>query len=165
MQGVFKLNDPIDLLKKLEWEYSRLTDNPTDSYIAYNFFVTAEHIPDWLFPKRVNKDKREDIKNNNIALQICSHIANGGKHFEIEAKHHNSVTGFNQVGGCFPENSLPKGSFPRGSLPVSQLIVHLENEAQETFGPSMSILNLAKEVMCFWQDYFNRRKNAGTTTA
>ncbi|MEN6318625.1 MAG: hypothetical protein ABFD82_07715 [Syntrophaceae bacterium] len=41
MKGVFGLNNHIDLFKKLEWEYENLIANPTDAYVAYNFFVTA----------------------------------------------------------------------------------------------------------------------------
>ncbi len=158
MDGVFELKKPIDLYKKLEWEYSQLIKKPTDHYTAYNFFVTAEHIPDWLFPKRENKSEQINLKNKDIVLQICSHIANGAKHFQLEAKHHKSVSGFSKAGGYFPDNYFPKGYWPDGYFPKSQLLIQLDNEAREKFGATISILNLAEKVMAFWQSYFKEMK-------
>ncbi len=158
IDGVFELKNPVDLYKKLEWEYSQLIKNPTDCYTAYNFFVTAEHIPDWLFPKRENKIERKNIKNKDIVLQICSHIANGAKHFQLEAKHHKSVSGFSKVGGYFPDNYFLKGYLPDGYFPKCQIVIQLGNEAQEKFGATISILSLAEKVMAFWQGYFKQLK-------
>jgi len=141
------------------WEYSRLLEDPTDQYAAFNFFVTAEHIPDWLYPKRKGKEERENLKNSTIALQICSHIANGGKHFQLEAKHHTSVSDYDRVGGYFPDGYFPKGYFPYRYFPRSQLLVHLSGEARKELGLTIPVISLAEDIVFFWRDYFRAEKS------
>lgn len=48
MTGVFGLTAPGELLAKLSRELNRLRTAPNDVDHAFNFFVTAEHIFDWL---------------------------------------------------------------------------------------------------------------------
>jgi hypothetical protein len=48
MEGFFDLQTPEHLLHKLEWEYTQWQDDPLNTYRAWNFFVTAEHLPDWI---------------------------------------------------------------------------------------------------------------------
>ena len=48
MEGLFTLQIPEHLLRKLEGEYMQWKDEPWNSYRAWNFFVTAEHLPEWL---------------------------------------------------------------------------------------------------------------------
>ena len=74
-RGLFDLKTPQDLLLKLRREYSRLEQSPLDQDTAFNFFVTAEHMRDWLHPGYANKDKRKKLRADNILLQICDHIA------------------------------------------------------------------------------------------
>jgi hypothetical protein len=45
MEGFFNLQTPEHLLHKLEWEYTQWRDDPMNTYRAWNFFVTAEHLP------------------------------------------------------------------------------------------------------------------------
>ena len=76
--GFFDLETAQDLFKKLYWEYENLKAHPQDERVAFNFFVTAEHIPDWL--------NKKGLKNQPIPM-ICSNLANGAKHFHIKEKH------------------------------------------------------------------------------
>jgi hypothetical protein len=48
MEGLFTLQKPKHLLHKLEWEYTQWQAEPWNSYRAWNFFVTVEHLPEWL---------------------------------------------------------------------------------------------------------------------
>ena len=50
MAGVFDLRNPDDLLKKLEWDYKALMGDQGNSYLAFNFFVTAWHMLEWVYP-------------------------------------------------------------------------------------------------------------------
>ena len=45
--GFFHLRTPEDLVLKLRREFDRLSANPADSDAAFNFFVTAIHVPEW----------------------------------------------------------------------------------------------------------------------
>ena len=49
MEGFFEMTTPAHLLQKLEREYEGMEAGtaPTPDR-AWNFFITAEHLPDWL---------------------------------------------------------------------------------------------------------------------
>src|SRR5215210_3209748 len=87
-KGLFELQTPQDLLQKLQHDYQRLKDDPLNPYPAFDFFVTAEHMLEWVHPGYANKQPRTNLRKSNVLLQVCSHIANGSKHFEVEAPHH-----------------------------------------------------------------------------
>lgn len=58
MEGVFSLKTPKDLLGKLQHDYERLKANRLDTYAAFDFFVTSEHLLDWIYPGEANKEHR-----------------------------------------------------------------------------------------------------------
>jgi hypothetical protein len=89
-KGFGELQTPGDLVRKLEHDLDRLKNSPQDQYAAFDFFVTAEHIVDWLHP--TDRTAREAMRSSSPLLRITSHIANGVKHFEAKAKHHRSVS-------------------------------------------------------------------------
>ncbi len=69
--GFLHLMDAPSLFLKLRHDYARFLEKPTDAYFAYNFFVTAEHLPDWVGDTT--------IKDHDPYLRICSHLATGAK--------------------------------------------------------------------------------------
>jgi hypothetical protein len=90
MEGVFELTTPAHLLGKLEREYERWKADPVNSDFAWNFFVTAEHLPDWLArsdSQALGGKSINAFKHDGPLLRICSHIANGGKHFRPSPEH------------------------------------------------------------------------------
>ena len=52
LDGILALRQPSDLLWKLEADLDRLKSagpiSQEAQYAAYDFFVTAEHLPEWL---------------------------------------------------------------------------------------------------------------------
>jgi hypothetical protein len=50
MPGALHLKTPRDLFANLGHDLEQLKQRPDDPYAAFNFFVTAEHILDWLHP-------------------------------------------------------------------------------------------------------------------
>ena len=102
LKGFFELRTSADMLRKLEHEYSNLMRDPQNAFQAFNFFETAEHMLDWLLPGSKNNSRRKSERKASVILQICSHVANGAKHLEVEAKHHNSVSDTEEQGGYFP---------------------------------------------------------------
>ncbi len=121
MEGIFSLTTLTDLFQKLEHDFSLMQMNPSDPYAAFNFFVTAEHMVDWKYPGYANKNNCKDFRKSNIILQICSHIANGAKHFVAQANHHKSVLDTSKKavygGGSLPSGSFPIGAIPKGGVP------------------------------------------------
>jgi len=82
-KGLFRLQTPPDLLSKLRHDFGRLEKDPLDEYAAFDFFVTAYHLLDWIYPDAEdvhNRDIRRQVEQDNALLQVCSHIANGSKH-------------------------------------------------------------------------------------
>ena len=153
MQGFFELANASDLLKKLNHDFEQLKKNPDNTYVAFNFFVTAEHMLDWLYPKSTNKLKRTQERKKEVLIQICSHVANGAKHFEVEASHHRTVSNLEKVGGYFPSSYFPSSYFPRRYFSKGGLVVQLEGNAKHIFGDSISVLSLAHKILDFWNSH------------
>ncbi|SAL86458.1 hypothetical protein AWB74_07710 [Caballeronia arvi] len=83
-----ELKTPDDLAKKLAFDLARMRDPGQRLYAAFDFFVTTEHVVDWLHPNDNDADKanRSALRQSSILLQVVSHLANGGKHFQVTHK-------------------------------------------------------------------------------
>lgn len=156
MQGIFTIDKPSKLLKKLEHDYEALRNDRNNSYLAFNFFVTAEHMLDWIYPGRSNNSQRSSERNKSIILQICSHIANGAKHFKVEDKRHKSVSNTHKGGGAgFGGANLGtiliggNGNLPTGS----SLFIRLDGDAEKQYGTTVNVLLLAEDTLSFWQNH------------
>jgi hypothetical protein len=55
-RGVFELRSLSDLLEKLKHGDEALVA-AENAYLTFNFFVTAEHLVDWVHPKDRSKRK------------------------------------------------------------------------------------------------------------
>ena len=152
MEGAFTLRTPRDLFKKLESDYNALVNDRDNPYLAYNFFVTAEHMLDWLYPGYGNKKRRQSERESQVLLQVCSHLATGAKHFVAEAKHHGSVSGSVRRR---PVNPLvgPLGGPLVYKSGVSGLYINLDGEAKKQLGPRIHVVVLAKQVLDYWRNH------------
>ncbi len=131
-KGFFDLQRPTDLLAKLKRELQRMEAEPLDVDHAFNFFVTAEHILDWLHPGDANKAMRRQAREASKLLQLVSHIANGAKHFVAEASHHKSMGGTavvhrHDVKLCvvvtnFPELAFGSERMLRSAVEIARLV-------------------------------------------
>ena len=152
MKGIFTLDSPENLLKKLEHDYSLMSKAPNDPYLAFNFFVTAEHLLDWLYPGNANKKKRSEARQSEILLEICSHIASGAKHFQVEDSHHTSVDDTvlrkaNPLRSPIFESPILHG----GGVPG--LRVKLLGQAKKEYGSSIGVVKLAEKILEFWRSH------------
>jgi hypothetical protein len=150
MSGVFELSKPVDLLAKLERELERLRAEPDNVDHAFNLFITAEHILDWLYPGDAERKNRETLRNSDTLLQVVSHLANGAKHFDKLKSHHQSVKSTSRKGGYFASRYFPRGWFGRGYFSEPKLVVSLDGSAERKYGSSITALALAEEVCKFW---------------
>lgn len=149
-QGFFELKTAQDLLGKLKREFTQLQRSPLNQDVAFNLFITAEHISDWLYPGYMNKTQRESLRGSNVHLQVCSHIANGLKHFKVEAKHHKSVSGTSIAQGAFDPNIFQNDAFD-----VGHLVIDLDGDAAKKLGLSIEVVELARRILEFWENYIN----------
>jgi hypothetical protein len=141
--GLGELKTPCDLVQKLEHDFRRLSEMPQDQYIAFDFFVTAEHIIDWIHSK--DREKREKLRGLPL-LAVTSHIANGAKHFEVTAKHHQSVEDVEK-------SRYVKTGYVKEDYSDDSLFIHLSPMYQEYFGTScIEVVTLAEKVLQYWRD-------------
>jgi hypothetical protein len=146
-KGFFELQKPVDLLAKLRHDYRRLQSSPTDTYAAFDFFVTGYHMLDWLYPNDKNKKRRREEEKASILLQVCSHIANGIKHFQATRKNHRSVADLMVQEGAFQRDAFQANAFQ-----VEALIIKLDGQAAVQFGAEVECLALATQVLQHWEN-------------
>jgi hypothetical protein len=89
-----------------------------DSFAAFDFFVTAYHMVEWLHPGKSNESKREQLKGSSNLLQTISHLANGAKHFQATHKQHASVKDATVTRGAFDSAAFSSDAFYVGELRV-----------------------------------------------
>jgi hypothetical protein len=143
--GLFELKSVSDLVEKARHDLARLRANPSDTYAAFDFFVTARHVPDWLFPQE--RAKRDALFAQFVELRICRHLADGGKHFELTHPQHKQVASTAKTAGVWGDVWAP-GTWAPGVW-GDGLFINLDPRDQDTIslGTRVSALQLAERVM------------------
>ena len=147
MAGVFELISPRDLLGKLGRDLKALQRSPDDCDLAFNFFVTAEHMLDWLHPGSANRTVRQAARDGEVLLQLVSHIANGAKHFDRLSPHNRSVGAYVLPSwrlGVWRVGVWGPGTWSGG------LSIVLAGDAATAFGPRIKALDLAERTYAYW---------------
>lgn len=155
MDGAFEYKNPRQFLGKLEDDFQRIEDDPRDQNAAMDFFVTAESLCDWVHPGRSGKAAREALKNQELLLQITSHIASSIKHFKVESKHHTTVKDSDLVGGTFSANTFAAWSFRSSIFSRGGLIIELNGKAAQKYGDRISATELAEMVLDYWKNFID----------
>lgn len=149
-RGFGELQTPGGLLAKLHHDLKRFESAPGDQCAAFDFFVTADSLVDWLHPDMADrpgetsaaKDRRRALRNGNPLTRITAHIANGAKHFV--ATRHSAIAGIEK------DRYVEKGYVEDGYF-VDPVVIQLSaREAQELNLPEMiEGLELARMVLRF----------------
>ncbi len=135
------------LFEKLTRDLARLEGWPNDADMAFNFFITAEHIVDWLYPGPANLQKREDLHKDPL-LGVVWELASGAKHFDLMAGHTNSAT---TASGHAPRLRSPISPDPyQPGRDARPLTVELTGQAEQKYGPRLSALDVARIVHAYW---------------
>ena len=135
----FELRTPADLFRKSEDDLKALQASPSDTRLAFNFFVTVEHLPDWL--------SRRDLVKKNCVLRVVSHLANGAKHFVLDDPRHASVKKAEASRYVEPGYVEP-GYFEE------TLQIHLTpDEARELGTTVIDAVSLGQKALQFWRPY------------
>ena len=138
----FELKTPGDLFAKLRADCERLQLEPADSHAAFDFFVTAWHLVDWLHPGDAGKVAREALVNRSPLLSMCRRVANGVKHFEL---------GDPRTGGV--SETAVEGPFDRTfdfSFDRVRLVLHLDGAARDAYGETVQVSELARTIVAWW---------------
>jgi len=145
-KGFIELKSVSDYWKKLLFDYTELKKRDKDTYIAFNFFVTAYHLLDWVFEGNYS-DERTELNKVPI-LKICNHIANGIKHFE--PKRHSSVKEIKKK-GLYEEGFYEEGFYE------NPITIYIDDDFISEIGNSIRISDLARMVMEFWEKELKKR--------
>lgn len=135
----FEIVTPADLFKKIESDLSELEASSQDVKVAFNFFVSLEHLPDWL--------RLRHLVRENCILRIVSHIANGAKHLNINENRHTSVAGTEKL------RYVEEGYIESGYFEEPLLIFLSEAESKELGLTKIDAVTLGKRVVDFWRPY------------
>jgi hypothetical protein len=147
--GIFELKTVCDLFRKLESDLELLQRNPVDSSLLFNFFVTAEHMPEWLY--RGDTNRAASLRKGHAILRVCSHIASGGKHFQVKDKRHTSVAGTNESVVLRVQPDLVARGSP---IPVRygrQFVIGIDSTEAQELGAEISAEELAQQLVDFWR--------------
>jgi hypothetical protein len=156
MKGLGSLNTPTALFEKLEYDRRRLEADPADEYAAFDFFVTAYHMLEWVHPNTARTDahqanKRRLIMNKERLLTIAAELANGVKHFEQFS--YSGVVDVETAGGYWPRGYWPAGYWKPGFWKEPKLIIKLTTAEAAFFGgaPSLVAIDAARKLCTFWK--------------
>jgi hypothetical protein len=147
--GFASLKTPLDLLQKIKHDFKRLGDDPGNTYAAFDFFVSSYHMIDWLHPN--DRHGRDSEEKGCLLLQICSHIANGAKHFEATAKQHKSVSDVKNKPGYWNPDYWSKGYWNPNYFNMGGLFVYLDGDAANEFGSEIKVIDLAQKILKHWE--------------
>lgn len=158
MKGFSSLRTARDLREKLRRDLARLKESPRDADAAFNFFVTAEHMLDWVHPGPSMEARQPHISKEREAcplLRLVSHLANGAKHFEAQHRRHKSVEDAPApLDHWSPDHWTPPhwgAVHPQSPALVVNLTAGAASEFPE-YGGSVDVITLAERVMKHWDD-------------
>jgi hypothetical protein len=142
-RGIFELKTAADLASKMRYDLARLRTNPSDTYAAFDFFVAARHLPDWLYPN--DRDSQDRFFAKHVEMRISRHLADGAKHFEVTHPQHRQVASTNKSLGAWGGNFLGWASGAWGD----GLFIDLDDRDADTrqLGKQISAVQLAERVM------------------
>jgi len=142
--GFFDVRDPQALFQKMQYDYSRMIAEPLNVYPAWDFFVTANHLIEWIWPSAGTAQHREERKWEAIP-RVCEHLANGAKHFILN-REHSAVAQLERVEGAFDS-----GAFDASGFDTDALMITLDaKEAAELGVQQIAAPALARRVLLYW---------------
>lgn len=153
--GFFDMKTAADLRRKLRRDFEKFQNAKTNTDAAFNFFVTAEHMVDWTVPPGKTREAREKDK----LLLLCSHLANGAKHFIItNTKHNRAVECAGLIIRTKHDYMMGHGTgYVTGAqgyriLRSQSLVIDLTDEFVPSFGETIGALALAEKLMAYWEE-------------
>ncbi len=141
--GFAELRDCHGLFMKLQHDLARMSNDQSDEYAAFDFFVTAEHMVDWHLPN--DNAAQRKLRASETLLQITSHIANGAKHFSVTDARHKSVLSVSME--AYAESGYAESGYFADAIEVALS----QEEAQALGAPKLEAIVLADRVYEYWR--------------
>lgn len=133
-----RLQTPGDLLAKLEADLTRIKKNPHDAYAAFDFFVTADHVEEWLYTPSFGGHPGG---HSDDLMRLVCHLGSGAKHFSATSKRHTAAKDVVERAGAFDHRTFDSAAFDVGGL----LIDH--NGIDGSLPGSIDVIKLAERVV------------------
>jgi hypothetical protein len=149
VHGLGALQSPQDLLAKIQRDLKRMEVNPLDSDAAFDFFVTAYHMHEWIshaYPGQSKSEYWKDVVRREPLLGITGNVGNGAKHFVAEKW--KQVSSVRRLTGMFGDSF--GNSFGNSFGPRRLQIQLAPAEAQRMGRTSVGALEIAKAITDFW---------------
>lgn len=155
--GMGSLQTPRDLFGKLGRDLARLEADPANGDAAFDFFVTAFHLIDWIHPGDSREKERKKLVQSDQSrrLEIAGHIANAAKHFELREGRWDSVKGVRPSGGYWGASYWPRNWWPRNYWSEPRLIIELTATEAKNFGNRtvIDVLTVARDLHAYWREH------------
>src|SRR3990170_7760337 len=129
--GFFNVRDPQALFEKMRYDYGRMIAEPLNVFPAWDFFVTANHLIDWIWPSAGSTQHRKERRWEAIP-RICEHLANGAKHFIVN-REHRAVAEIERVQGAFDAAAFDASAFDTERLLIT-LVSRYRGSRNNFFG-------------------------------
>ena len=148
MKGAWRLEAAEDLLRKLEYDFERMRAGSGDAYAAFDFFVTADNLPEWTVPPC------KELRTQSALLGVVSHLANNVKHFEAtQRRHHHVEETSASYGAHFNEDWFGQNYFAAGWWGGKLSIQLAPDIATELALPQkVPAVEFADRVLKFWRE-------------
>src|SRR5690348_11422522 len=121
MRGWATLQTPQDLARKVQRDLKRLESSPADVDAAFDFFLTAFHVLDWVHPD--SKAEQNRLRQTEPLLDIIGHLCNGAKHFE--ATRWNQVADLTSRGRYWAPGYWARDFWPQNFWARKRLMIKL----------------------------------------
>ena len=141
------MKTPADLAAKMQHDLTRMRAHSTDTYAAFDFFVAARHMPEWLFPN--DHTAQEAFFAQHVELRVSRHLADGGKHFEATHRQHQQVAATTKSAGAWGESwrGWAPGVWGDGLF----IDLYPMDPGTKQLGARISAVQLAERVMAIVQ--------------
>jgi hypothetical protein len=135
--------------------------------MAWNFFVTAEHLPDWALktkPKVLGGKSKNKFKREHPLTRVCENCANGAKHCvpDVVAKDKRNIsvddTGCEMTSVC-EDDVFEDDIFEKWPVLVVYLtpdeVAEFKKFGFEPIGAKIEVPRLATRILEFWRNHIN----------
>jgi hypothetical protein len=143
----FAMRSGADLRDKLRRDYARLAGHPGDADLAFDFFATADRLPDWLYPE--DSGRRSEARALPL-MALCAQLASGSVCFRMTDRRHRAAGRAARTAGYF---SNYMGAYFGWHFGRGHLVVDLAGAAADQFGPLIGAADLAREVLAHWDKH------------
>jgi hypothetical protein len=136
-----RLQTPADLVAKLERDLARISANPHDADAAFDFFVSADHVEEWL--AQGSKWGGHPKGHSNDLMRLVCHLGSGAKHLTASSGRHSAASDVVERAGAFDHHVFQADAFDVGGLVIDH------TGLDGSLPGSIGVIELAQRVVAY----------------